>query len=115
MATFSISDLIDSDQSSASDAHLNAKNLIAVSWQAVGQVRRDRRRTKEQSEKLIKEFLWAQTGAVVFLDICDYLERRPSPILRQIVEEMAARGEVIIEQDFGAGPLIARNLYRVNR
>lgn len=115
MPSFSISDLMGPVQSSASNARLKAENPIEVRGEAVGQVRRDRRRTKEQSEVLIREFLWAQTEAVVFLDICDYLQRRPSPILRQIVEELVKSGEVIQEQDFGAGPLIARNLYRVNR
>lgn len=100
---------------SASDARLKGEKLQQGRGETVGQVRRDNRRTKEQSEKLIREFLVGQDETVVFLDICDYLNRRPSPILRQIVEEMAARGEVEITQDFGAGPLIARNLYRMVR
>lgn len=100
---------------SASNARLNPQNAKQAVGEAVGQVRRDRRRTKEQSETLIREFLFAQKEAVVFLDICDHLGRRPSPILRQIVEQMVERGELTVEQDFGAGPLIARNLYRVNR
>lgn len=100
---------------SASNARLNPQNAKQAVGEAVGQVRKERRRTKDESERLIKEFLLGQTDSVVFLDICDHLNRRPSPILRQILEEMVGRGEVIVTQDFGAGPLIARNLYRVNR
>lgn len=107
--------LADSIVGSASDARLNDKNPKQGTGEAVGQVRRDRRRTKEQSEILIREFLWAQHEPVVFLDICDYLQRRPSPILRQIVNDLVASGEVEETTDFGAGPLIARHLYQVKR
>lgn len=115
MPTFNIMDLMKSVPGSASDAHLNPQNAGRATGEAVGQVRRERRRSKDESEKLIREFLWNQSEDVVFLDICDHLNRRPSPILRQIVEGMVERGELIVSQDFGAGPLIARNLYRVKR
>jgi len=115
MPSFSMNDLMNSVVGRASDAHQKPQKLQEVRGEVVGQVRRDRRRTKEQSETLIREFLLSQSENVVFLDICDHLERRPSPALRRILEEMVASGEVIMEQDFGAGPLIARNLYRVNR
>lgn len=115
MPSFSMEELTQQIFGRASDARHNPKNAGRATGEAVGQVRRERRRTKDQSEKLIREFLLAQTEAVVLLDICDHLNRRPSPALRTILEEMQARGEVVIEQDFGAGPVIARNLYRAVR
>lgn len=115
MPTFNRDEINEWFLGSASNARLNPQNAGGGTREAVGQVRKERRRTKDESEKLIREFLWTQTDAVLFLDICDHLNRRPSPILRRIVEGMVERGELLVEQDFGAGPLIARNLYRVNR
>jgi hypothetical protein len=113
--TFTMKDLIDGPLRGASNTPLKAGKQPVGIREAVGQVRRDRRRTKEQSEKLIREFLYSQTEPVVFLDIMDHLERRESPILRRIIEEMVASGEVEQTQDFGAGPLIPRYLYQAKR
>jgi len=115
MATISRDEINEYLEGRASNALFKPQNAGRATGEAVGQVRKDRRRSKEQSETLIKEFLMAQSEDVVFLDICDHLNRRPSPILRLILEEMVGRGEVILTQDFGAGPLIARHLYRVKR
>ena len=116
MPTFSMDELKQSfGLSSASDARQKAKSSPVETGEAVGQVRRDRRRTKDDSERLIREFLWAQDDWVLFLDICDALNRRPNRLLRQIVNDMVASGELLQEVDHGAGPLIPRHLYRVNR
>lgn len=115
MPSFSIDDLRKSVFGSASDAHQIVKNPRPVRGEVVGELRREKRRLRSESEQLIRDFLAGQKNAVLFLDICDHLQRRPSPLLRQIVSDMVTSGELIQEVDYGAGPLIARHLYRVNR
>jgi CTP-dependent riboflavin kinase len=78
----------------------------------VGRRKKDRRRTAEDTAKLIKKFLVKQGKWVTLLDICDHLDRAPGPHLRRILDTMIEAGEVERDQDLGAGPSIPRHLYR---
>jgi len=115
MPSFTVKELEESLYGRASDAHQITKNQRPVRGEVVGELRREKRRLRSESEQLIREFMLAQKKPVLFLDICDHLQRRPSPLLRQIVSDMVASEELILEEDYGAGPLIPRHLYRVNR
>lgn len=83
--------------------------------QSVGWEPRDKRRSAEETEKLIKSFLKSQKKPVPLMDICNHLERRPGPHLRRIMDMLIARGEVDQSEDYGAGPSIPRHLYRMAR
>lgn len=113
--TFSIAELMQDQNKSASDAHHIPQIHTQGRGEPVGRVRRDNRRLKSDTEKLIREFMQDQTEEVLLLDICDHLERRPSPIIREIVAGMVDSGELIRRVDYGAGPTLPRYLYSVAR
>jgi hypothetical protein len=113
--TFSMEDLMPETVRSASDAHRKGKKRPVGTGEAVGQVRRDNRRLKNETEELIREYMQSQTDDVLLLDICDALKRRPSPIIRDIVTAMVDSGELQRSIDYGAGPTLPRYLYRMSR
>lgn len=75
-------------------------------------VGRKGKRSPDESARLIKEFIYRSSKPVTFLDICQYLERKPSPHFRAMLDKMVNDGEVIKSADYGAGPSIPRYLYR---
>jgi len=83
--------------------------------ETVGRKRRPERRTPEESERLIREFIWKQKKAVTFIQICDHLERGESAIFRRILDRMVESGEVIKETDWQGASLIPRYKYLANR
>jgi len=113
--TFSRDDLMAVEMESASDARLKTKNDGSTRGGMAGQVRRDNRRLKNETEQLIREYMQGQTDDVLLLDICDALNRRPSPIIRDIVAAMVESGELERSEDNGAGPTLKRYLYRMSR
>jgi len=106
MPSFKIEELRKSVLGSASNTLSLTENRHEVGQKAVGQVRQDRRRSQGESERLIKEFVYGQSKAVLFLDICDALDRRESAILRNIVTDMVNRG-VLVKTEH---PSIAGNI-----
>ncbi len=78
----------------------------------VGRRKKDRRRSADDTAKLIKKYLAKQSGWVRLLDICDHLERSPGPHLRAILEDMIAQGLIDRTVDDQADRMIPRFLYR---
>jgi len=76
----------------------------------VGQLRR---RLTAETMELIKTFLSEKKEWVTLLDICDHIQRRPSPQIRQMMVNLIDAGHVEMTQDYGAGPLIPRFWYRI--
>lgn len=91
---------------SAPNTLLKAENGLQARGKAVGRVREERRRTPEDSERLIKEFIYKQKKPALFLDICDALDRKPSALLRALVNDMVRRG-VLVKTEH---PSIAGNI-----
>lgn len=58
----------------------------------VGRRKKDRRRSADETAKLIKKYLAKRAGWVRLLDICDHLDRSPGPHLRAILDAMIAQG-----------------------
>lgn len=112
MPSFSREDLERSVGDSAFNVRSTHSILKAEEVATVGRRKKDRRRTAEETRKLIKRFLVKQGGWVTLLAICDHLERDPGPHLRRILVTMIDAGEVEGTQDFAAGPTIPRYLYR---
>jgi len=75
-------------------------------------VGRKGKRSTEESERLIKEFIFTSRKPVTFLDICQHLGRKPGAHFRAMLDQMVKSGEVIKSSDYGAGPSIPRHLYR---
>ena len=73
------------------------------------------KRSQQESERLIREYIYQAKKPVTFTQICEYLDRRPAGHLRAMVDAMVASGEVKKEHDYEAGPSIPRFLYSVNR
>lgn len=69
------------------------------------------RRTVDETKMLIKTCVLEARRAVTFLEICDYLERRPTPHLRGIVAELVRGGELLVEADDAPGGIMARFWY----
>lgn len=113
MPSFKIEELEQSVLGSAPNTRLKGKNGHQTGEKAVGQMRQERRRTPEESERLIRDFIYKQKKPALFLDICDHLERKPSAMLRALVNDMVARG-VLIKTDH---PSIAGNIptYKYSR
>lgn len=66
------------------------------------------RRTVPQTKALIKEFIRHQGRAVLILEICDFLDRKPTPHFRGILREMVAAGDLIQEEDTAPGSVLPR-------
>lgn len=75
-------------------------------------VGRKGKRPTEESERLIKEFIYTSKKPVTFLDICQHLGRKPGAHFRAMVDKMVKAGEVVKTSDYAAGPSIPRHLYR---
>lgn len=113
MPSFKIEELEQSVVGSALNTRLKAESGRQTRGKAVGQVREDRRRTPEESERLIREFIYKQKKPALFLDICDALDRKPSALLRALVNDMVAR-KVLVKTEH---PSIAGNIptYKYSR
>lgn len=115
MATFNRDEL----EKSVPDGAFNVRSTHSVlqgeEIARVGRRKKDRRRTADETTKLIKKFLVKQGIWVTLLTICEHLERDPGPHLRRILDTMIEAGEVERVQDFGAGPSIPRYLYRAKK
>lgn len=112
MPSFSREELEKSVHGSALNAHSTHSILKAEEVTRVGRRKKDRRRTADETAKLISKYLLKQRGWTTLLDICDHLDRSPGPHVRRILDAMIEAGEVERIQDFGAGPAIPRYLYR---
>lgn len=115
MPAFSREDLERSVDPSALNAHSTHSILKPEEVARVGRRKKDRRRTAEETAKLIKKFLIKQREWVTLLSICEHLDRDPGPHLRRILDTMIAAGEIEREMDYGAGPSIPRYLYRAKK
>jgi len=112
MPSFSRDDLERSVGLGALNAHSTHSILNGEEVTRVGRRKKDRRRSADETEKLIKKYLVKQGKWVLLLDICDHLDRAPGPHIRRILDTLIAAGEVERVQDYGAGPSIPRFLYR---
>jgi len=67
----------------------------------VGRRKKDRRRSADETAKLIKKYLGKQAGWVTLLAICDHLDRSPGPHLRAILDAMIAQGliEKVVDEE----------------
>jgi len=72
--------------------------------------RRDRR-TIDQTKALIKEFIRAQKRPCLILEICEYLDRKPTPHFRGILSEMVRVGDLVQDHDVGPGAVMPRFWY----
>lgn len=112
MPSFSREDLERSVGGSALNARATHSILTSEEVARVGRKKKDRRRSADDTTKLIKKFLIKQAGWVTLLSICEHLDRDPGPHLRRIIDAMIDAGEVLRKTDHGAGPSIPRYLYR---
>lgn len=71
------------------------------------------RRTVPQTKALIKEFIRQQDRPVLILEICDFLDRKPTPHFRAILREMVASGDLFQEQDTAPGSVLPRYWFSV--
>jgi hypothetical protein len=108
MPTISMSDLMNSDIGRA----FNAQEMARKEQEAIKPMAGRRgKRSLEVSKTLILNFIAEAKEPVTFLEICDHLERKPSPHFRIILRDLMAAGDVVQEMDYGAGPLLPRFLY----
>lgn len=112
MPSFSREDLERSVDPGAFNLRSTHSNLASEEVTRVGRRKKDRRRTADETEKLIKKYLNKQGGWVTLLSICEVLDRDPGPHLRRILDTMIQAGEVLRKTDYGAGPSIPRYLYK---
>ena len=78
----------------------------------VGRRKKDRRRSADDTAKLIKKYLGKQAGWVRLLDICDHLDRSPGPHLRAILDTMIMQGLIEKTADEDNIKPLPRFLYR---
>lgn len=108
MPTLNMNELMDSDFGRA----LNARQLAQKEQEGMKPMAGRRgKRSIGDSRTLILNFIAGAKEPVTFLEICDHLERKPSPHFRAILRELMAAGQVDQLHDFGAGPLLPRFLY----
>lgn len=115
MPSFSREELEQSVPSGAFNARSTHAILSSEEVTRVGRRKKDRRRTADESSKLIKKFLIKQGGWTTLLAICEALDRDPGPHLRRILDTMIEAGEILRKTDYGAGPSIPRYLYKAVR
>lgn len=70
------------------------------------------KRSVQETETLIREFVASSKEPVTLLQICDHLDRSVAPHYRAILARMVDAGEVRMTMDYGAGPSIPRYLYQ---
>lgn len=78
----------------------------------VGRRKKDRRRSADETAKLINKYLRKQSGWVPLLYICDHIDRRPGPHLRAILDNMIAQGLIEKTVDEESPKQLPRYLYR---
>jgi hypothetical protein len=112
MATIKMSDLMDSDIGRA----FNARELAQKEQEGIKPMAGRRgKRPLAVSKTLIFNFIAGAKDPVTFLEICDYLERKPAPHFRAILDDLVASGQVNKGVDYEAGPNLPRYLYSLNR
>lgn len=112
MPSFSRDELERSVPGGALNAHSTHSILKGEEVTRVGRKKKDRRRKADETAVLIKKYLVKRGTWVTLLDICDHLDRSPGPHVRRILDALIDQGEVERVQDYGAGPVIPRYLYR---
>ena len=110
MPTFKMSDLQQSEDISTTVVRPSQGNYQRGRDKAMGRVVR---RTVEETKMLIMTCVFEAGRPVTFLEICDYLERRPTPHLRGIVNEIAKDGQLLQEADEAPGGIMPRFWYRL--
>jgi hypothetical protein len=115
MPSFSREELERSVPDGAFNVRSTHSNLTSEEVTRVGRRKKDRRRTADETSKLIKKYLSKQVGWSTLLSICEALDRDPGPHLRRILDTMIESGEVLRKTDYGAGPSIPRYLYKAVR
>jgi len=78
----------------------------------VGRRKKDRRRSADETAKLIKKYLGKHPGWIPLLDICDHLDRSPGPHLRAILDAMIEQGLIEKTVDEESLKQLPRYLYR---
>lgn len=71
------------------------------------------RRTVPQTKALIKEFIRHRGKPVLILEICEFLDRKPTPHFRGILREMVAAGDLTQEQDTAPGSILPRYWFSI--
>ncbi len=108
MARFSMDELKKSVLGSASNALEYTPEKQVEEKRMVG--RRGKRST-EESEALIREFILGAKGPVTMLQICDSIGRVPAPHFRAMVSRLVASGEVQKIEEIGEGGNLPRFKY----
>lgn len=95
---------------------LNAQEMTPKTGGEVSRmVGRRGKRSVQETETLIREFIASSNEPVTLLQICDHLDRSVAPHYRAILARLVNAGEVKMTMDYGAGPSIPRYLYSHNR
>jgi len=95
---------------------LNAQEMTSEKREETKRVvGRRGKRSVQETETLIREFITGADKPVTLLEICDHLERSVAPHYRAILARLVDAGEIRMSMDYGAGPSIPRYLYSHNR
>lgn len=78
---------------------------------AMGQVAR---RSLDETKKLIKSAIKNEKRAMTFREIARSIERKPTPRLRQILNDMVASGELFQDVDLAVAGNMDRFWYRLS-
>lgn len=91
--------------------------LTHLENQGRGQTRvgHKRRRLNVDTMELINTFLSEKKEWCTLLDICEHIDRRPSPNIRKIMTDLIEAGRIEVTHDFGAGPSVPRFWYRTKK
>lgn len=90
----------------------NAQQLVVKSTrQEKPMAGRRGKRSSDESLALIKKFILEAEKPVTLLQICDSINRRPSPAFRAMINGLVASGEVVKFDDVGSGGNLQRFWY----
>lgn len=105
MPSFSMEELRQSVYGNALNASELAPKKVEEVIRVVG---RRGKRSMEQSEALIKEFILQSEEPVTMLQICDHIGRAPAPHFRKIVDNLVRAGIVARGEDRSVGGNLPR-------
>lgn len=112
MASLKMSDFTQDEIKAVYGHASNALQLSAKKAEEVIKVvGRRGKRSVEQTEVLIKEFILKSEEPVTVLQICDHIGRAPAPHLRRIIEGLVTAGIVIKASDASIGGNLPRFWY----
>ena len=111
--TFSRDDLFGGDPIETimkSSHHKKSEERISP----VGRLQYRGYRERSETETLIKSVLKEAGKALKFRDVARGVDRSPNPHLRRILDEMAARGELVKSEDIAPNERMPRYWYELS-